>query len=1134
LSVIALLWLTPPLCSQTTIEPPAESLPTNTLIERNIKGDDKHPYEVALNSEEVLQVRVSSIGVDVRLRLLDASSQEVALMRSPPRNQSEVTLTFVAPVTGSYRLEVTTLNAKDAPGKYTIRREPSRTATAQDRRRVEVERIFVEGLTARAINGQEGVAIQKFTEALAGWRALADVSMANLANRLLLNTKAKVAFFEGRVLVEKNQAAASRAAIEKFEEARGFYHQIGETTNEATAIVGMSQAVMDLKDERAAIEFLKQAYPLFATPGEKPVKSDLLAEIVKYYVRTGETNAALEHALLLYPIYVDLSRQRDAAVIANTIGALYFTLGDNEKAFEFLNKALLLRNFLGDTCSEVEVLTNLGAVYLALGRKAEALRFLRDEALPLYEKGGACGIYNFRARNNLGNAYFDLGEFEMARTHYLKAFEGTNENGLKAILKNNLGEVHYAMGEYQVSLGYFLEALALYKGDTKTQATTLTNVGVVHSALGHDRLAIATLNKAMKLRQAVGDRNGEAITLTSLSEIYLKLNQKTVAMERSNQALTLFGAVSDPNGEAFALANAMNVSRALGNRRLAIFYGKRSVNKFQELRGAARGIEGELQKNYLRTVKGAYQQLAELLVEEGLFEQAIQVLNLYQDQQFFDFDLDLNAPVRQAYLSASEDRLAKRLEMEGAKLKRLETQIAELKRQISIRQSIIPEAGKLQPLQTEFMAAADAFASVLKNAPNELMKPADGWDKRPGVEDIAELQKALGKPGAAPGQKAVLLYTLAGKENFYVLLMSPEGIKAFSHPSTAVAMSKKVKAFLEVLSCPDFDPFQESAALYNIIFKSVSTDDKQTTLEAELGKRAPALLLWTLGDPLDSVPMSALYDGRRKQFLVERYQLAVFTRARPDSISREPKPWLNGIGLGTSKAYTGYDALPGVKKSLPVIFDDLSSQHKGIIHGPALIDEQFTRSVMENLNGRWPLVHIASHFDYFAGNADKSVLLLGNGDKFSLTEMQKHKTLFAGVELLTLSACKTSVKQTNIYGKEIDGFAELAQRLGANSVIATLWNVDDDYAPGREIEFYRLYRDHQDWAKAEILRQSQLGLLNGKITLEPESRPAGKRIEREGCVAASDNPHKRYTPSPKAPLAHPYYWAPFVLYGGSR
>jgi len=48
---------------------------------------------------------------------------------------------------------------------------------------------------------------------------------------------------------------------------------------------------------------------------------------------------------------------------------------------------------------------------------------------------------------------------------------------------------------------------------------------------------------------------------------------------------------------------------------------------------------------------------------------------------------------------------------------------------------------------------------------------------------------------------------------------------------------------------------------------------------------------------------------------------------------------------------------------------------------------------------------------------------------------------FGGVDLLTLSACDTASGGTGANGKEVEGFAVLAQRKGAKAVIATLWPV---------------------------------------------------------------------------------------------
>jgi CHAT domain-containing protein len=1133
LSALTLLWLATSLCAQTPAPMTTRMLPTGDPLELNIGGSEKHLYEVALNSDEFFQILVAQIDVDVLLRLLDTSGLEVARMSIPRNYQSGQTLTFVSPVHGSYRLEVTALAAKAAPGKYAIRRQPSRTATAQDRRRVEVERIFVEGMTARGTAGGTVTATQKFTEALAGWRELADGHMFDITNLLLVQSKARTAFIEARALLEKNTGESNPQALIKFEEASKLYHEGGEIKKEGAALIGAALAATTLKKPSIAIDFLKKAFPLYSKPEERSIKADLLLEIVKLSISLEDDNTALEHLLLALPVYTELGLQREKAITAMTIGAYYYKVGNNDKAFEFLTGALPFRNILGDKCYEVELLINLGAVTLALDRKAEAVKLLNEEIPVLLKSESGCEAQKAVAFNNLGKAYYNLSDFGLAIDNYKEALRFSKDTNIKADTYLNLGAAYFASSRYKESLASYKVAKSLYE-----EVSAQNTVDLLNLEISQDQSPLEKLKSSLKLKQNIGDKNGEARTLASLSEVYLKLGDIQAALASSDQSLRLYSALTDRSGEAIALGNAMKVWNSAGNRRLAIFFGKQSVNKIQDLRGAARGIEIGVQKTYLRTFKNSYQQLAELLIAEGLFEQAVQVLNLYRDQQFFDFDLNPNTPVERVHLSTREDNFAQRYETESRKLRNLGAQIAELKRQSGNRQSGVAEAGNLLKFEAEFKTAQQAFAAVLKDAANELRKPSGDGDKDRYVKDVIKLRESLGKLRAAPRQKAVSLYPFAGNERFYILLLTPDGVKAFSHPTKASVINDEVKDFLAVLSCPDFDPFQKAAALYNIMFKSVSVEDKQTTLEAELEKRNPDLLIWSLDDPLDSVPMAALYDGTHKQFLVEKYQHAIFTRAVPDRISREPKSWLNGIGLGTSKEYTGYPPLPGVKKSLSIIFDDEVTGRKGIIHGPALIDEQFKRAVLENLSGKWPLVHIASHFDYRPGYADKSVLLLGDGNVFSLAEMQRHKTLFANVELLMLSACKTSVQTSNAYGKEIDGFAELAQRLGASSVIAALWNVDDLATPGREIAFYRLYRDHQDWAKSEVLRQSQLNLLKGKVTLEP-GEPFGRLAAsvkdegREGC-AAHDKPHKRFTPDPNAPLAHPYYWAPFVLYGGSR
>jgi CHAT domain-containing protein len=201
---------------------------------------------------------------------------------------------------------------------------------------------------------------------------------------------------------------------------------------------------------------------------------------------------------------------------------------------------------------------------------------------------------------------------------------------------------------------------------------------------------------------------------------------------------------------------------------------------------------------------------------------------------------------------------------------------------------------------------------------------------------------------------------------------------------------------------------------------------------------------------------------------------------------------------------------------------------------------------------RRPVVHIASHFSFRPGNETRSFLLLGDGSVMTLAEMKSHRDLFAGVELLTLSACNTAVQQPGADGREIDAFAELAQRLGANSVMATLWPVADDSSPWLMWEFYRTRQFTGGVAKAEALRKAQVALLSGsaRVNRLPKAR---KDASDSATVVVTTNDGKRRDGSTRAdiiyiaekdappykrdgrkPFAHPYYWAPFILIGNWR
>jgi len=296
-------------------------------------------------------------------------------------------------------------------------------------------------------------------------------------------------------------------------------------------------------------------------------------------------------------------------------------------------------------------------------------------------------------------------------------------------------------------------------------------------------------------------------------------------------------------------------------------------------------------------------------------------------------------------------------------------------------------------------------------------------------------------------------------------------------------------------------------------------------------------ILWSLDGALRYVPVGALWDG--KQYLAEHYQNAIVTLGRSSRLFREVNHDWRALGAGVSTKWPGFAELPAVKTELRSIVRDerLATEMEGVLPGRRMLDGEFIASRLKDLmpsqqNGRrFNLIHLASHFK-LRQTRDTSFLLLGDGTELSLTEFDKDPRLkLTGVELLTLSACETGVGIDKGDGSEFESFGMLAEKNGAKAVLATLWQVADCSTGEFMRKFYRVYREGQQQriTKAAALQQAQQAMLSGviKAPAECQARPEGD-TKPDVCTLPA------YVPDPAKPFAHPYYWAPFVLFGNWR
>jgi CHAT domain-containing protein len=436
--------------------------------------------------------------------------------------------------------------------------------------------------------------------------------------------------------------------------------------------------------------------------------------------------------------------------------------------------------------------------------------------------------------------------------------------------------------------------------------------------------------------------------------------------------------------------------------------------------------------------------------------------------------------------------------------------------------------------QARFNAATDQYLEAIEKIEKDYPEAPAADDKLEKPSDTAELQLSLQVLSRQTGLKTAALYTLIGEKYFYTVLITPDSIKSFSVPIAAEALNHKVINLFSLLQSADYDPRLQSKELYDIILKPV---------EAELKTANIQTLMWSLDGALRYIPMAALYDGQ--QYLVERFNHVVLTRAEKGRLTRAVNAHWTGYGFATSAPHkVEVGGQPITFGPIDFAEDEMqifrtTDRPKGLIDGEIFPEAKFNKAaLLAALKQKRPLVHISSHFRFRPGDEANSFLLLGDGTVMTLTEMKGHLDLFQGVELLTLSACDTAAQRPDATGKEIDTLAELAQRLGAGSVLASLWAVRDRSTAQLMKAFYK-NREGGKATKAEALRKAQLDLLHGNgsnlaTVVNRGSEKSLRGSSRSEDIIVEAKYRVPFKPEKSRPFAHPYYWSPFVLFGNWR
>lgn len=916
------------------------------------------------------------------------------------------------------------------------------------------------------------------------------------------NEEAITLYHTGNYLHSSGQTRKAMAALRT---AVQLSQDVKNPINEANALQILAQLLNEAGDRKQALAFLDQAKLRYESASDEVGTMQVAARRAVIYLASGETSELQNAADNILSSSIRRKDIEGQAIGYALQGFVALRTSDFARALELANRSAVLLKDPAFRESEGPLLSYIGMIYIGLGENQKArdilqsviARFPRD-----YSNSFTSTTYTL-----LGNTYLQEKNYEKSRSFY--------ELVLKAARKN---------------------------GDRQNETIALNNIGASYGwEEKHDK-ALDFYRGALKISESINHRNAEAMAHLNIGFALAESKQiGPIPLDHLNKSLAYARTIADPGMEAFALGGHAIYWKNAKNGPLAVFYGKQAVNLIQQMRSGLRSLDSSSQQAFIKKFEDGYRELAELLVELGRISEAEKVLSMLKEEEYFEFvrrdgkaseelltSLSLTADERAAY--DQYKKYAEQLTVLGKEYSALQTD------------SLNYEIGKF-PRQ----ARHDELEKLIANANRIFSQYLDQLKSQLGNTDVRvatvesgtqSLLRSLNEP------RTVFVSTISTSEKLSITLTTSTVQKAYSVKLSSAELNKLIAEFRSKLQSPRVDPRPAGQVIYDKLFAS--------GLRKDIDSIGADTILWSLDGTLRYIPMSALWDG--KQYLVENYRNINISLASRDKLAAPSadRKALRVLGAGVTKSATipsagggstNFQALPSVTEELCTIVEDPSQKsicapfladRQASMPGKSFVDENFTREAFNANVGRFPVIHLASHFSLNPGSENDSFLLLGGpGDrKLSLASIRQGSARFAGVELVTLSACDTGVSAgPSSNGAEVEGLSTLVHNQGAKSVLASLWPVVDNSTKDLMTTFYRNLMGASDNTKGQALRSAQLSMLRGSYgsTEIPHWRTR--------AAAADLNPgdaSKRFPEDPRARFAHPFYWSPFVMTGHWR
>ena len=784
-------------------------------------------------------------------------------------------------------------------------------------------------------------------------------------------------------------------------------------------------------------------------------------------------------------------------------GRIYFNNGEFAQAAQIWQRAAQNYGSQGDITNQALSLSYSSLAYQKLRQWDEAQTAIESSLNLLSDAPKTTAIVWAQTLNTQASLLFGTGQttsaldaLEEAQNYYEQAGDeigviGSKINQAKAL------QILGFYGRAKVLLEEVNQQLAT-QPDSALKARSLSSLGAtlqmvgdlgeareilqeslaISQRLGANPLVFSNLLRLGNVSQSIGDMEA-ALDYWQQAEQYSSNTEQTVQAQLSQLR---FYTLSQQWQKADSLApviyqqlNKLNPSRS------TIFAAINLANSWQTLENKGKALKaGEIGQLLAKSLQSAKQlqdseaqahtlrQLAQVYETKNQLNQAVQLTqkSLAIAQQINALEISSQSAWQLGKLQKkqgkSEYAIAAYTRAVGD-LKALRSDLAAINPdiQFSFRTSIEPVYRELVELLLQGNPNQDYLQQARQLIEDLQLAELDNFFREACLDaNVAQIDEI--------DTSATVIYPIILPERLAVIVSAPgQPIGYHATDLPAAEVKETLKGFSETLN-PIFSQ-EERLPYLQQVYDWLIRPSQGILADTET-------LVFVLDGKLRNLPMATLHDGEK--YLVENYNVALsigLQLLEPQPLQKEAITMITG---GLSEARQGFQALPGVKKEIEQIAQNLTPDS-------VMLDEQFSSiNITQEMGSKTAnVVHLATH-GQFSSNAEDTFLLTWE-DKIQVKELdvllRSHEFVGSpGIDLLVLSACQTAAGDD----RAVLGIAGFAVKSGARSTIATLWSVRDASTAFFMTKFYE-YLPQPGMTKAKALRQAQLDLINHPDFNEP-------------------------------------------------